>query len=83
MGREDNPSALSAALDRLDECTSVQQLIKTSAQLADIFINNDVALEFLKEQAVYILERIEHGCNPEMSIELFRQLMKKGTIADA
>jgi hypothetical protein len=69
-------SAISAALDMIDACTSTQELIRVSGQLAEVFVNNDVVLEYLKEQALYALDRISPK-KPEMNTVLFRAIMGK------
>jgi hypothetical protein len=68
-------SALSAALEAIEGCETAAELVKISSQLADIFINNEVALEYLKEQAVLALHRMDKR-RPEMSLDLFRKVMR-------
>ena len=74
-------SAIGAALDMLDECESVDDLLKTAAELSEMFMHNEEVIEYLYEQSIYALDRIQPK-KPTMTIELFRKLMG-GTVADA
>jgi hypothetical protein len=79
--QESARSAVGAALERIDECETVNQLLETAGHLASLFQHNAEVLEFLHEQSVFALERIR-GRRPEMTLEIFRKIMR-GTVADA
>lgn len=75
-------SALAAAVDELRECKSVEDVMRVSAYMAEIFRDNDVVLEFLCEIAVEQVESFEER-RPEMTLEQYRAIMRSRALAEA